>query len=97
MISKVLAFSPAAGEPMLGCDPLTSAFALRQPALFLRPESEMTFGSAAADMRAFLDMGQQTFIASPGAHGSSMLVNSRVEGDTEETWNTVLEFLKSRD
>lgn len=96
LISHVLAFSPASGEPMAGCNPLSSAFDLRQPALFLRPQSEMTFGSVAADMDAYLDMGHQTYIASPGAHGSSMLVNSRVEGNTTKTWKTVLDFLSDQ-
>jgi pimeloyl-ACP methyl ester carboxylesterase len=93
LISKVVAFSPASGESMEGCSPLPAAFELRQPALFLRPESELTFGSVAADMEAFMNMGHNTFIASPGAHGSSMLVNSRVDGETKETWKTVLDFL----
>jgi pimeloyl-ACP methyl ester carboxylesterase len=97
LISKVLAFSPASGEPMEGCNPLPLAFGLRQPALFLRPESELTFGSVAADMEAYTDMGHQIFIASPGAHGSSMLVNSRVDGETKKTWNTVLDFLRDQD
>ncbi len=96
LISRVLAFSPASGESMAGCNPLSSAFDLRQPALFLRPKSEMSFGSVAADMDAYINMGHQIFVASPGAHGSSMLVDSRAEGDTEKTWNAVLEFLHDR-
>jgi pimeloyl-ACP methyl ester carboxylesterase len=94
LISKVLAFSPASGDPMAGCNPLSAAFGLRQPALFLRPKSEMSFGSVTADMEAYLNMGHQTYIASPGAHGSSMLVSSRVDGETTQTWNTVLDFLR---
>jgi len=93
-ISKVLAFSPASGEPMTGCSALPLAFQLRQQALFLRPDSEMSFGSAAADLAAFENMGHEIYIASPGAHGSSMLVPERAEGDTGATWEVVLDFLR---
>jgi len=93
LISRVLAFSPASGEPMTGCSVLSLAFQLQQPALFLRPKSEMSIGSVAADLSAFARMGHEIYIASPGAHGSSMLVSERVEGNTSETWNTVIRFL----
>lgn len=96
LISRVLAFSPASGQSMVGCSVLPLAFQVRQPALFLRPQSEMSFGSVAADLAAFANMGHDTYIASPGAHGSSMLVASRVEGETAQTWSTVIRFLKAR-
>jgi pimeloyl-ACP methyl ester carboxylesterase len=95
LISRVLAFSPASGDSMTGCSVLPLAFQLRQPALFLRPKSEMSFGSVAADLAAFADMGHEIYISSPGAHGSSMLVSERVEGNTSETWKTVLSFINS--
>ncbi len=95
LISGVLAFSPASGEPMSGCSVLPLAFQLQQPALFLRPRSEMSIGSVAADLTAFANMGHEIYISSPGAHGSSMLVSERVEGNTSETWNTVFRFINS--
>lgn len=93
LITGVLAFSPASGEPMTGCSVLPLAFQVKQPVLFLRPESEMSLGSVAADLTAFARMGHETYIASPGAHGSSMLVSDRVEGNTSDTWAIVFSFL----
>ncbi len=78
---------------MSGCTVLSLAYKVQHPAMFLRPESEMTFGTVAADMNAFADMRHETYVASPGVHGSSMLVTERVKGDTNPTWRAVISFL----
>ena len=44
-------------------------------------------------MERFGRLGFLLHVADPGLHGSSMLNAERVEGDTETTWEAVLEFL----
>jgi hypothetical protein len=40
-------------------------------------------------------LGHQTYVADPGRHGSSTLVEQRVGADTSETWQVVERFLGS--
>jgi len=92
-IDTVLAFSPASGEPMVGCRPEPYSEKLTQPLLALRPGREMEAASVRKQMDLFAKHGHQTYVANAGVHGSSMLNSARVEGSTEETWKVVLEFL----
>jgi hypothetical protein len=50
--------------------------------------------SAQTQMKIWADAGQATFVSTPGAHGSSMLVEERVGASTAETWDFVLGFLR---
>jgi pimeloyl-ACP methyl ester carboxylesterase len=93
-VSRVLAFSPASGDPMAGCEPGAYVEDLAVPALFLRPASEMEIPRVAAQLETFQEQGHQTYVADPGVHGSSMLNPERVEGDVEPTWAVVLRFLR---
>lgn len=92
-IAGVLAFSPAQGEPMKGCEPDTYIPKLKVPALALRPSSEMERETAKKQFQMFEKYGHQTYIAQNGVHGSSMLASSRVKGDVEENWIKVFEFI----
>lgn len=92
-VRGLLAFSPASGDPMGGCRPEPFAGQVQVPALVLRPKSEMGRGEVAAQMRIFEDQGHTTYVADPGAHGSSMLVPDRVNGYVEVTWEVVSAFL----
>jgi hypothetical protein len=44
-------------------------------------------------MQLFRNQGHQVFVADPGEHGSSMLVEERVGASIEATWEKVREFL----
>lgn len=90
----VLGFSPAAGGPLERCAAEPRAAQMRVPTLILRPDAEMENGSARAQMATWAEHGHGTFVASPGRHGSSMLVESRVGSPTDETWDFVLGFLQ---
>jgi pimeloyl-ACP methyl ester carboxylesterase len=92
-VRGLLAFSPASGDPMDGCRPAPFAEQVQVPALVLRPTSEMERGGVATQMQVFRDQGHDTYVADPGAHGSSMLVADRVNGDVEATWEVVSAFL----
>lgn len=88
-----LVFSPSSSAA-LG-DSSTALFMdkLKLPLLALRPISEMGLPSAKAQFESFAGLGIKTYIADPGVHGSSMLVESRAGGDVEATWEIVLAFL----
>jgi len=94
-ITGLLAFSPAGGDPMQGCKPTDFLAQLRVPALSLRPENEAAMEPVIAQTAVLEGAGVKTHVASPGVHGSSMLVSERAGGDTEPTWSVVMRFLGS--
>lgn len=95
-IARVLAFSPASGEPMAGCAADDVADRLTLPVLVVRPESEAAIPTVQAQLERFAIAGHQTLVAVPGAHGSSTLNAERVEGDVEHVWEVVRGFLMER-
>lgn len=95
-IDRVLAFSPASGEPMAGCAADDVADQLSLPVLVVRPESEAAIPTVQAQLERFAIAGHQTLVAVPGAHGSSTLNPERVEGDVEHVWEVVRGFLTER-
>lgn len=94
-VDAVLAFSPASGSPLTGCAPQLYLDDLSVPVLALRPQREIDIDSVQAQMKEFNAKGVQTYVASPGVHGSSMLNAERVGASTEATWSVVLNFLDS--
>lgn len=94
-LAGVLAFSPASGEPMRGCDPAEFAGDIRIPVLALRPPAEAQSERGRAQIAAFDSLGIRTYVAAHGTHGSSMLVADRVDGDVEPAWAAVLDFLRT--
>lgn len=92
-IQGVLAFSPASGAPMEGCEPGPYGEDLTVPALILRPALEMQLDHVAEQWNAFKAQGHQVYVAQNGVHGSSMLNTRRVHGDAEANWSIVLDFL----
>jgi len=94
LVSGVLAFSPASGDPMEGCRPNEHFDSMNVPLIVFRPAREAVIESVAAQLAAAESAGHAVVVAEPGTHGSSMLVPERVEGGlTEPTWNRVWEFL----
>ncbi len=91
----VIAFSPATGEPMVGCVGEEVSHLIRVPVLALRPRSEVETGISTDQFAVFERQNHGTFVADPGEHGSSMLVEERVGAPVEDTWRVVLEFLRS--
>lgn len=94
LVDAVLAFSPASGAPLADCQPGQYLDDLSTPMLALRPQREFEIDSVKEQMRSFESAGLRTYVADPGVHGSSMLVEDRVQGSTEQTWEVVLAFLK---
>jgi alpha-beta hydrolase superfamily lysophospholipase len=92
-VVAVLAFSPASGEPMTGCRGEEVSHDIDVPVLALRPRGEMEREPVAMQMQLFRNQGHQVFVADPGEHGSSMLVEERVGASIEATWEKVREFL----
>ncbi|MBZ0269609.1 alpha/beta hydrolase, partial [bacterium] len=92
-VDGVLAFSPAAGDPMKGCDPTEAIGKIQVPVLALRPASEMEYDSVREQFEAFRRRGHRTHVAPQGVHGSSMLNPDRAKGGTDEVWEAVLAFL----
>ena len=90
---RVLAFSPASGEPMAGCSANDVAEDVTTPLLLVRPEGEAEIPSVQEQLAVFAAAGHRTYVASPGVHGSSALNPLRVEGDVAASWAVVLDFL----
>ena len=96
-VRAVLAFSPASGEPMRGCEPEVYVAWLRRagvPALVLRPRAEIEDTARAARLEAMRRDGAHVFVAEEAVHGSSMLDGERSPGDTGPQWNAVLALLR---
>lgn len=92
-VAAVLAFSPAAGPPMGDCQPVPYAARVKAPVLVVRPRQELDAAPRREDFEALKKQGHTTWVADPGAHGSSTLIAERAGGDTSATWSAVLEFL----
>lgn len=93
-VDRVLAFSPAAGEPMAGCSADAVTEELDLPVLIVRPASEYEIPSVQERFARFEAAGLRTWVADPGAHGSSTLNPFRVEGDVTGTRAEVDAFLR---
>ncbi len=93
-VAAVLAFSPASGGPMEGCSPNELFEPLEVPLLVLRPGNEAQIESVQLQLALAEEHGHRTYVAEQGVHGSSMLVEGRAEGGTEECWEVVMSFLK---
>jgi alpha-beta hydrolase superfamily lysophospholipase len=91
-LTAVLSFSPGSGRAMGACNANNYLDTVAVPVLALSPRSEM--GSRKAQFTRLKERGFQTFVAESGVHGSSMLVKSRTQSDTDATWDTVEGFLK---
>lgn len=95
-IDAVLAFSPASGEPMAGCEPNDLFETLKTPMLLLRPYNESQIESVRNQIVLADKYGHQTYVANNGRHGSSMLVEERVQAPVKANWKEVLRFLEEQ-
>ena len=96
-VAAVLAFSPASGEPMAGCEPEPYVGWLARtgvPTLVLRPRVELADSARAAALEAMRRDGATVFVAEQGVHGSSMLDSTRTRASTAPQWKAVLDFLR---
>ncbi|WP_191859987.1 alpha/beta hydrolase [Hanstruepera ponticola] len=93
IVDAVLAFSPASGEPMNGCQPNPYFESIKTPMLLLRPSSEAAIESVKTQMALAEEFGHQTYVAQNGRHGSSMLVEERVQAPVTANWKVVMDFL----
>lgn len=93
-IAAYLAFSPASGEPMAGCQPDEGAENANAGIVF-RPESELEYGNVAAQLETFKEMGAQTVVVPNGVHGSSMLVDERTGHDMSAYREQAYAFVRS--
>ena len=93
-IAALLAFSPASGKPMAGCDPNDLFETLKTPMLLLRPYNEGQIESVRQQIELADQFGHQIYIANNGRHGSSMLVEERVQAPVNANWQVVLKFLE---
>lgn len=94
-IYKVLAFSPASGEPMQGCMPEEFFETLKVPLLVLRPGKEMEIEYIKEQIAKASKYNHQTYVSDNGVHGSSMLVEDRTKHDVKSTWQKVMGFIQA--
>lgn len=94
-VAGFVAFSPASGDPMQGCDPSEHMGAAPR-GFVLRPRSEMEIERVAAQLDAFAAAGARTMVVEGGVHGASMMVDERTEADMAPIRKAVIDFVKSR-
>ena len=92
-VSRVLAFSPASGDPMEGCRPETVAAEVGVPLLVVRPSGELEIESVAAQFDAFRAAGHETRVVAGGSHGSSAVNPVRSAG-VDDDLAGILDFLE---
>lgn len=93
-IKGVLAFSPVSGKPMQECKPDQYFETINLPLLLLRPINEMQSEKSKKQFELAKENGHEVYIAKNGTHGSSMLVENRVNKDIDENWKIVNAFLE---
>ncbi len=93
-LAGVIAFSPASGEPMRGCEPEALARRVRVPVLVMRPAAEMREQWIAAQLDTLSAAGLETMVVARGAHGASVLDSSRTHAPVENQWSAVLDFMR---
>lgn len=94
-VSAVIAFSPAAGGPMVECRARSWVSQVSKPMFVLKPESEMSRDSSVEQRDILIAAGVKFEVIENGVHGSSMLVDERTESDMREARNTVRDWLKT--
>lgn len=96
-VRAVLAFSPATGAPMAGCDPAPYVAPLLEakvPVLAVRPRRETASDLVRSQLAAFEAAGLPMYVPDVAAHGSSILSPARTGADVTPQWNEVLDFLR---
>ena len=96
-VRAVLAFSPALGEPMQGCEPEPYVGWLARagvPTLVIRPRREIEDRGRAESLEAMRRDGAEVFVADVAAHGSSILDAERTGSSTEPQWRAISDFIR---
>lgn len=94
-VTGFVAFSPASGEPMAGCDP-SDHMAAAPRGYVLRPSSEMEIERVAEQLADFEEAGAQTLVVENGVHGASMMVDKRTDHDMSVVRQAVIAFVTDR-
>lgn len=90
-----VAFSPASGAPMAGCEPEPWLERVQVPGWAVRPEAEAKIDWIVAQREVWARHGVATAVYPLGAHGTSILLARRAGGDTEPVWREFTAFLDS--
>lgn len=94
-VAGFVAFSPASGEPMAGCDP-SDHMAAAPRGMVLRPASEMELERVTQQLADFEEAGAQTLVVENGVHGASMMVDNRTDHDMEAVRKAVIDYVATR-
>ena len=88
-----LAFSPASGAPMEGCEP-EQFLASAGPGLIARPESELQYEWIREQYAEFESSGAYGITIKNGVHGSSALNDDRTKHDMSAYREEVYRFIR---
>lgn len=94
-VRGVASFSPAAGEPMAGCEAREWVDDIDVPLLVLRPASEMELPGPIEQRRVLEEAGVDVRVVNGGVHGSSMLLDERTGADMSSTRASVAAWLRA--
>ena len=94
-VAGVIAFSPAAGGPMVDCRARLWVSQVDDPIFVLKPESEMVRESSVEQRDILMAAGVKFEVVQNGLHGSSMLVDDRTDNDMSLARNAVRNWLKA--
>lgn len=83
-VDGVVAFSPASGDPMVGCTAEIWVERVSRPMLVFRPDSEMSRPAAVTQRGILTAAGAAFHVVAAGVHGSSTLLDDRTGADMSE-------------
>ena len=92
-VAGVIAFSPAAGGPLVNCRARQWVDDVSAPIFVLRPASEMELDSSKAQRDILTAAGAKFMVVENGVHGSSMLSDARTQNDMSGARTAVKDWL----
>jgi dienelactone hydrolase len=92
-IAGVVAFSPAAGGPMVDCPAHVWVESISVPIAVFRPASEMDLPAAMEQRDVLSAAGVEFAVVEDGVHGSSMLVDARTGHDMGAARRSIVDWL----
>lgn len=92
-VRAVIAFSPASGDPMSGCEARRWVGDIDAAKVVFRPASEMELPGPIEQRQILSDSGVEFHVVENGVHGSSMLLDARTNSDMSATRQLVAEWI----
>ncbi|WP_223788711.1 alpha/beta hydrolase family protein [Marinicella meishanensis] len=94
LVSGFVAFSPASGPPMDGCEP-EEALAFEIEGMVILPDSELEYGWINQQYMLFKEHGIKTMTVEGGIHGVSTVIDDRINRDVSSLRAHIFDLMKN--